>query len=38
MEKEFDLGTLVIVDDTEDDMDTMKSGLFYDVMMMQWLV
>ena len=38
VEKEFDLGTLVIVDDTEDDMDTMKSGLFYDVMMMQWLV
>jgi serine/threonine kinase 3 len=28
VEKEFDLGTLVIVDDTEDDMDTMKSGLF----------
>lgn len=25
VEKEFDLGTLVIVDDTEDDMDTMKS-------------
>ena len=25
VEKELDLGTLVIVDDTEDDMDTMKS-------------
>lgn len=32
MEKELDLGTLVIVDDTEDDMDTMKSGCGFPVM------